>query len=70
MSENKSKINNKNKRGLQFKVVPIALSVNAILIILFVSSGGYNHYDIAAANSKYHTHLMNSKMRHFFLLLM
>jgi len=65
-NRNKHDIKNNNKIRLQFKVVPIALSVNALLIILFVISGGYNHYDIATANSKYHTHLMNSQNVTFF----
>jgi hypothetical protein len=67
LSKNKNKNENKidNKRGSQFRVVPIALSVNALLIIIFVISGGYNHYDINM-NSKYHTHLMNSKNETFF----
>lgn len=30
------------------------------MVILFVISGGYNHYDITS-NSNYHTHIMNSQ---------
>ena len=48
-----------------FKVVPTVLSVNAILIILFVINGGYNHYDITT-NSKYHTHILNSQNETYF----
>jgi hypothetical protein len=55
-----------NKIRLKFKVIPIALSINAFLIILFVISGGYNHYDNSAANSKFHTHLINSQNVTFF----
>lgn len=73
--KNKLKINRQNKDNnntknnkirLQYKIVPLALSVNALLIILFVISGGYNHYDNTAKYSKYHTHLMNSKNETFF----
>lgn len=58
--------NNRNKVRSKIKVVPIALAVNALLIILFLISGGYNHYDNSAANSKYHTHLINAKNETFF----
>ncbi len=62
--KNKYKATNKKTR-FHFKVVPIALSINALLIILFVISGGYNHYDLTT-NSNYHTHLINSKNETFF----
>lgn len=59
--------NKKNKTiKYNFKVVPTILSANAILIILFVISGGYNHYDITTTNSKYHTHIMNSQNETYF----
>ena len=60
---NKYRTNNNIKSN--FKVVPTVLSVNAILVILFVINGGYNHYDITT-NSKYHTHLMNSQNETYF----
>ena len=44
----------------------ITLSVNTLLILLFVIIGGYNHYNNTAANSKYHLHLMTSKNVTFF----
>ena len=60
---NKYRTNNNIKSN--FKVVPTVLSVNAILVILFVINGGYNHYDITT-NSKYHTHLINSQNETYF----
>jgi hypothetical protein len=62
-----NKYTNKNNKPIKsnFKVVPTVLSVNAILVILFVISGGYNHYDITS-NSKYHTHIMNSQNETYF----
>ncbi len=57
--------NNNNNIKSNFKVVPTVLSANAILVILFVISGGYNHYDITS-NSNYHTHLMNSQNETYF----
>ena len=50
----------KIRKTLPSKVVPIALSGNALLIILFVISGGYNHYDDISVNSMNHNHLINS----------
>jgi hypothetical protein len=64
-SNKQNKDNNNKKIQSKFKIVPIALSINALLIILFVISGGYNHYD-NTANSKYHTHLINSQNITFF----
>ena len=64
MKKNKIYIINQNKKNnnvkSNFKVVPTVLSANALLVILFVISGGYNHYDITS-NSNYHTHIMNSQ---------
>lgn len=65
-NQNKDNKGNNNKKRVQLKIVPIALSVNALLILIFVISGGYNHYDNTATYSKYHTHLMNSKNETFF----
>ena len=60
-----NKYRTKNNIKSNFKVVPTVLSVNAILVILFVINGGYNHYDITT-NSKYHTHIMNSQNETYF----
>ena len=69
MKKNKIHVVNKYQRNnnikSNFKVVPTVLSVNAILVILFVINGGYNHYDITT-NSKYHTHLINSQNETYF----
>ena len=50
----------KIRKTLPSKVVPLALSGNALLIILFVISGGHNHYDNTSVNSMNHNHLINS----------
>ena len=69
MKKNKIHVVNKHRNNnnikSNFKVVPTVLSVNAILVILFVINGGYNHYDITT-NSKYHTHLINSQNETYF----
>jgi hypothetical protein len=69
MKKNKIHVVNKyrtsNNIKSNFKVVPTVLSVNAILVILFVINGGYNHYDITTS-SNYHTHLINSQNETYF----
>ncbi|HEX2406677.1 MAG TPA: hypothetical protein VHJ38_05650, partial [Nitrososphaeraceae archaeon] len=63
MKKNKIHVLNRYKNNnikSHFKIVPSILSANAILVILFVIGGGYNHYDITT-NSNYHTHIMNSQ---------
>ena len=63
MKKNKMNVLNRYKNNnikSHFKIVPSVLSANAILVILFVIGGGYNHYD-NTTNSNYHTHLMNSQ---------
>ncbi|MGD1836691.1 MAG: hypothetical protein ACPKPY_01360, partial [Nitrososphaeraceae archaeon] len=67
LNSNMQKTNNNiNKKQLKLKIVPITLAVNALLIMLFVINGGYNHYDNGTVNSNYHTHLISSTNETFF----